>query len=248
MRKYLCNFFFFSSRRRHTRCSRDWSSDVCSSDLLATVSANLVAIQEKVDQVNEGNNPLGLENGALTFDIDPTFLYVGSTAQIGTRAVQGLLHFDQIFERALQALVNAKAVFDYANQADNMVRQVANNEEAFRRQVFDQDLSYRNQLIEIFGTPYQGTIGSGKAFAPGYIGPDTMLYMYVNVRDINDSTVPQPSGAFTNLYLTEAAGSDKFLRIDNSWRKDFTTSLGGANTADFYNDFLSNGQVANLLT
>src|SRR6266511_3243172 len=28
-------FFFFSSRRRHTRFSRDWSSDVCSSDLEA---------------------------------------------------------------------------------------------------------------------------------------------------------------------------------------------------------------------
>src|SRR5690606_39391005 len=27
--------FFFSSRRRHTRFSRDWSSDVCSSDLIA---------------------------------------------------------------------------------------------------------------------------------------------------------------------------------------------------------------------
>src|SRR6266852_8495898 len=27
------NVFFFSSRRRHTRCYRDWSSDVCSSDL-----------------------------------------------------------------------------------------------------------------------------------------------------------------------------------------------------------------------
>src|SRR5690606_40745063 len=27
--------FFYSSRRRHTRFSRDWSSDVCSSDLLA---------------------------------------------------------------------------------------------------------------------------------------------------------------------------------------------------------------------
>src|SRR3989442_15003265 len=25
--------FFFSSRRRHTRCGRDWSSDVCSSDI-----------------------------------------------------------------------------------------------------------------------------------------------------------------------------------------------------------------------
>src|SRR5439155_10886722 len=28
-------FFFFSSRRRHTRWPRDWSSDVCSSDLVA---------------------------------------------------------------------------------------------------------------------------------------------------------------------------------------------------------------------
>src|SRR2546429_5535058 len=30
---FYFSFFFFSSRRRHTRCSRDWSSDVCSSDL-----------------------------------------------------------------------------------------------------------------------------------------------------------------------------------------------------------------------
>src|SRR5699024_11822106 len=29
--KYI--YFFFSSRRRHTRSKRDWSSDVCSSDL-----------------------------------------------------------------------------------------------------------------------------------------------------------------------------------------------------------------------
>src|SRR5207249_7478182 len=28
-----CLCFFFSSRRRHTRSKRDWSSDVCSSDL-----------------------------------------------------------------------------------------------------------------------------------------------------------------------------------------------------------------------
>src|SRR5256885_10886638 len=29
----ICVFFFFSSRRRHTRLQGDWSSDVCSSDL-----------------------------------------------------------------------------------------------------------------------------------------------------------------------------------------------------------------------
>src|SRR5207249_5754012 len=30
---FMVVFFFFSSRRRHTRSKRDWSSDVCSSDL-----------------------------------------------------------------------------------------------------------------------------------------------------------------------------------------------------------------------
>src|SRR5699024_11865977 len=30
---HIYTFFFFSSRRRHTRSKRDWSSDVCSSDL-----------------------------------------------------------------------------------------------------------------------------------------------------------------------------------------------------------------------
>src|SRR5206468_5564177 len=35
-------FFFFSSRRRHTRSDRDWSSDVCSSDLATAGLQQLV--------------------------------------------------------------------------------------------------------------------------------------------------------------------------------------------------------------
>src|SRR5439155_18032291 len=38
-----CFFFFFSSRRRHTRWPRDWSSDVCSSDLLILVGLELLS-------------------------------------------------------------------------------------------------------------------------------------------------------------------------------------------------------------
>src|SRR5690554_310670 len=34
--------FFFSSRIRHTRCGRDWSSDVCSSDLTSFIIAVLI--------------------------------------------------------------------------------------------------------------------------------------------------------------------------------------------------------------
>src|SRR5699024_11854289 len=39
----ICYLFFFSSRRRHTRSKRDWSSDVCSSDLRGTWSATACA-------------------------------------------------------------------------------------------------------------------------------------------------------------------------------------------------------------
>src|SRR6266496_6219876 len=45
-------FFFFSSRRRHTRSLRDWSSDVCSSDLEAQTVANCyTAIEQGVEVV-----------------------------------------------------------------------------------------------------------------------------------------------------------------------------------------------------
>src|SRR6266496_5831691 len=37
MEDNFCFFFFFSSRRRHTRSLRDWSSDVCSSDLRSRI-------------------------------------------------------------------------------------------------------------------------------------------------------------------------------------------------------------------
>src|SRR2546429_2470236 len=48
-------FFFFSSRRRHTRCSRDWSSDVCSSDLLGRES--LGRARKRLRSLLEGRAP-----------------------------------------------------------------------------------------------------------------------------------------------------------------------------------------------
>src|SRR5690606_39538662 len=41
--------FFFSSRRRHTRFSRDWSSDVCSSDLDRKEVRDLLAYLKTVE-------------------------------------------------------------------------------------------------------------------------------------------------------------------------------------------------------
>src|SRR2546429_6705586 len=51
--------FFFSSRRRHTRCSRDWSSDVCSSDLV-DVHDTSRSLPELVDAPADAETGRGL--------------------------------------------------------------------------------------------------------------------------------------------------------------------------------------------
>src|SRR5215217_8863817 len=43
-------FFFFSSRRRHTRYWRDWSSDVCSSDLVRVEVVLCDSAEELLDE------------------------------------------------------------------------------------------------------------------------------------------------------------------------------------------------------
>src|SRR6266550_9548716 len=56
----VCNidlfFFFFSSRRRHTRCSRDWSSDVCSSDLISVLNVARF-LQTLAERGHHGREP-----------------------------------------------------------------------------------------------------------------------------------------------------------------------------------------------
>src|SRR2546421_4886856 len=54
LQNFACNafFFFFSSRRRHTRSDRDWSSDVCSSDLCVKGGSKYVLVSNgKVYQI-----------------------------------------------------------------------------------------------------------------------------------------------------------------------------------------------------
>src|SRR2546422_6550870 len=57
-------FFFFSSRRRHTRCSRDWSSDVCSSDLPTPVQHVRLGIRIPLCRV-AGPNVNPIENAIV---------------------------------------------------------------------------------------------------------------------------------------------------------------------------------------
>lgn len=164
------------------------------------IAANLSAIQVTLDAANSGLNAIGLNPDVLAFDLDPTFIDVGSTAQVGTRPVQGLSHYEQIYERAQEALRNANTAFLSANEQKARLRQVALSAEQLRKQAVAQDLEYRNRMIEIFGTPYSGQIGAGKAYPAGYNGPDLNLFMYVDVNAVTADTVPV---ANTNTYFDE---------------------------------------------
>src|SRR5699024_11854777 len=64
--------FFFSSRRRHTRSKRDWSSDVCSSDLVGSlprwmwILAGVAAVINASHGVADAGFAAGLALGALS--------------------------------------------------------------------------------------------------------------------------------------------------------------------------------------
>src|SRR5271166_5037026 len=69
-------WFFFSSRRRHTRWPRDWSSDVCSSDLLTFEFTTLeTSIKDFFDQMDR----LGKEISKNQIDL----LYASGVVAVG---------------------------------------------------------------------------------------------------------------------------------------------------------------------
>src|SRR2546429_8368967 len=84
----VVSFFFFSSRRRHTRCSRDWSSDVCSSDL-TSVGLPIPTILVTSEDVSQGKPaPDGYQLGAKRLGLDPAACVVFEDAPAGIAAAR----------------------------------------------------------------------------------------------------------------------------------------------------------------
>src|SRR5690606_40169391 len=76
----------FSSRRRHTSFSRDWSSDVCSSDLLAAPGALILAwlLALKLGGEDIGGRPLLLA-GVMLVLIGMQLIVAGLVGELLTR-------------------------------------------------------------------------------------------------------------------------------------------------------------------
>src|SRR5699024_3843924 len=85
-------YFFFSSRRRHTISKRDWSSDVCSSDLpnheIPVQENDLVIINPNIEHTEKSNKQDSLEYIALGLE-GITFSLPEEESQIGLFTYQG---------------------------------------------------------------------------------------------------------------------------------------------------------------
>ena len=135
---------------------------------LSEIVSSAIEIQGKLDGQCAHLNPLGLAKGAIAFDISPTALRAGQS------------HYEQIYQRALQASLNAQAAFDQASGMNRRLRDQNSSLDDYNNAVEDQERAYEYQLINLFGTAYPGDVGPGKLYEQGYTGPDLYHYYLID--------------------------------------------------------------------
>jgi hypothetical protein len=105
-------------------------------------------------------NSLGLAHDAMAFDISPAEVAAGKS------------YFEQIYERAIKASVNAKNAFHQAGKMNSQLRLQNDSQDEYNDAVTRQESAYEYQLISLYGTAYAGDMGPGKLYPQGYTGPD----------------------------------------------------------------------------
>jgi hypothetical protein len=162
-----------------------------------------------MDNANAGFTPLGLAQNAIPFDINPNQV-TGSAPQT---------HFEQIYDRAVQALNNAVVAFDAAQDVTQELREQQNSLTDLQYAVAVQELAYNDQLIELYGTPYPEDIGPGGAYADGYTGPDLVHYMYVDNPDTNTyyGILDSPTNEYTFKIDAQSLPTNWYTSVFTNW-------------------------------
>ena len=147
------------------------------------------SIQTTMDNANVRLNPLGLSPGAIAFDLSPTEMKAGNS------------HFEQIYDRALGALNNAAGAFNQAGRMTRSLREQVNQIDDYNAAIVQQERAYVNELIDVYGRPYDGDVGPGKLYAQGYVGPDLVNWFIVDRP--NDLVNTSRSFSYTFAQLSQ---------------------------------------------
>ena len=141
---------------------------------LSELPATASSLQNDMDNAEGGMTPLGVPPNAIPFDINP-YQVTGANPQT---------HFEQIYARAVTALNNAVVAFDDAANVTQVLRAGNDSQQAEQTAIDAQELSFTNQLLDLYGSPYPDDEGPGETYAQGYAGPDLIHYMYVERPDL----------------------------------------------------------------
>jgi hypothetical protein len=142
---------------------------------LQALAGSLREIQQTLDGVNQGLTPIGVNPDTVSFGLDS--FYDGNGWERKT-------HFQQTYESAVAAASNAKAALDFVSTTSQTMRQIGDDAGALKQKAIEQDIDYRNRLIALLGTPYNGAIGAGQIFQEGYTGPDLITYTYLDATTV----------------------------------------------------------------
>src|SRR6266568_2346212 len=171
-------FFFFSSRRRHTRWNCDWSSDVCSSDLTGRPYGNAIVWQDtRTDHIataltRDGRGEVIRAKAGLP----PATYFSGGKLQWMLSSVDGLLA-DATRGQAVFGTIDTWLLWNLTGGVSGGVH-VTDVTNASRTMLMDlATLDWDEELCEIFGVPRAmlPTITSsvhsfGMATSPGVLG------------------------------------------------------------------------------
>jgi len=179
---------------------------------LQELAAVAVTLQTTLDNAEAGMNPLGLSEDAIAFDIDPD--------DVGSET-----HYEQIYDRAQKALGNAVASFDDAKGVTGMMRSEEDEINEFQAEVAQQELAYKHELIELYGTPYADDIGVGKTYKQGYDGPDLLHHVYVDSAELSGSA------AHKIMNPTETATFELDIQnVPSDWNGNGKTDLSDSSS------------------
>jgi hypothetical protein len=189
--------------------------DRASTPELSEVTRTFQDIQSDVDSANAGLNPLGLARNVVPFDIDPAAIDAGKT------------HFEQIYDRAVQALYNACVVFDHARGATLQLREQSDSAYNLQEALTSNETDYHNRLLQLYGYPYPDDVGAGKTFPQGYDGPDLINWQ---ILDLENLLVNAPTGQVMSVVMYNLV----FTPGNNFEGHEYEDYLSLPNTADAY--------------
>ncbi len=182
---------------------------------LQEIASSLDAVQQELDNADGGLNPLGLARNVVPFDISPTEIDDGKT------------HFEQIYDRALQALYNACVSFDYARNITLKMRDQFDSVYDLQEQLAENEIEYHNRLIGIFGYPYTDDVGPTGTYPQGYKGPDLVNWQILDTENlIHNAPTGQPmqvkiyNYVFTNSNDFSEPNYSDYIGLTNSYTKE----------------------------